>query len=99
MIKIVDWLEKLEELKLDVSKSEGYSPVSFCLLFREAKTRPSFTTESAFLIEEKEDPVAMYLSDVFKVMAILAGITAVSIPVGLSEQKLPLGIQIIANFF
>jgi len=55
--------------------------------------------EPAFLIGEKEDPIAMYLSDVFTVTTNLAGIPAISIPVGLSQQKLPLGLQIMGNFF
>ena len=57
------------------------------------------TPEPAFLIGEKEDPIAMYLSDIFTVTANLAGIPAISIPVGLSRQRLPLGFQIMANFF
>jgi len=55
--------------------------------------------EPAFLIGEKEDPIAMYFSDVFTVTTNLAGIPAISIPVGLSQQKLPLGLQIMGNFF
>jgi aspartyl-tRNA(Asn)/glutamyl-tRNA(Gln) amidotransferase subunit A len=57
------------------------------------------TPEPAFLIEEKVDPIAMYLSDIFTVTANLAGIPALTIPVGLSKENLPLGIQIMANFF
>jgi len=57
------------------------------------------TPEPAFLIGEKEDPVAMYLSDIFTVTANLAGIPALTIPVGLSQRNLPIGIQIMANFF
>ena len=38
-------------------------------------------------------------ADVFTVTANLAGIPAISIPVGLSQQKLPLGLQIMGNFF
>lgn len=59
MIKIVEWMDKLEELELDVSKSEAHSPVSFSLPFREDETRPSFPAEPAFLIGEKEGPIAM----------------------------------------
>lgn len=46
-----------------------------------------------------EDPIAMYLSDKFTVMAHLSGIPAISIPVGLSRKKLPIGLQILGNFF
>lgn len=57
------------------------------------------TPEPAFLIGEKEDPIAMYLSDIFTVTANLAGIPALTLPVGLNKENLPLGIQIMANFF
>jgi len=57
------------------------------------------TPEPAFLIGEKEDPIAMYLSDIFTVTANLAGIPALTLPVGLNKENLPLGIQIVANFF
>ncbi len=99
MKKIVEWVEKLEELELDFSKGEVYSAVSFYIPFREDETRSSFPTEPAFLIGEKEDPLAMYLSDMFTVLANLAGIPAISIPAGLSQQKLFLGIQVTGNIF
>ena len=99
MIKIMEWVDKLEELELDLSKGEVHSPVPFSLPFGEDETRPSFPAEPAFLIGEKEGPIAMYLSDIFTVTANLAGIPAISIPVGLSQQRLSLGLQIVGNFF
>ncbi|HYM72780.1 MAG TPA: Asp-tRNA(Asn)/Glu-tRNA(Gln) amidotransferase subunit GatA [Stellaceae bacterium] len=57
------------------------------------------TPSAAFAIGEKsDDPVAMYLNDVFTVPADLAGLPAVSVPAGLSEG-LPLGLQIIGRAF
>jgi len=54
---------------------------------------------AAFAIGEKaDDPVAMYLNDVFTVPADLAGIPAISVPAGLSDG-LPLGLQIIGRAF
>jgi len=54
---------------------------------------------AAFAIGEKaDDPVAMYLNDVFTVPADLAGLPAISVPAGLSEG-LPLGLQIIGRAF
>ena len=47
MIKIVKWVDKLEELELDVSKGEVYSPVSFFLPFRKDEILPSFPTGQA----------------------------------------------------
>ena len=54
---------------------------------------------AAFPIGEKaDDPVAMYLNDVFTVPADLAGIPAISVPAGLADG-LPLGLQIIGRAF
>ncbi len=49
--------------------------------------------------EEPDDPVAMYLNDVFTVPASLAGLPAVSVPAGLSGDGLPLGLQLIGRPF
>ena len=55
---------------------------------------------AAFGIGEKmDDPVTMYLNDVFTVPASLAGVPAMSIPAGLSAEGLPLGLQIIGRHF
>ena len=57
------------------------------------------TPDKAFKIGEKmNDPIAMYLSDVYTVSTNLAGLPAMSIPMGFKE-KLPLGLQIIGNHF
>ncbi len=49
--------------------------------------------------ENMDDPIAMYLNDVFTVPASLAGLPAVSVPAGLSSQGLPLGLQLIGRPF
>ena len=55
---------------------------------------------AAFAIGEKmDDPVAMYLNDVFTVPSSLAGLPAVSVPAGLSADALPLGLQVIGRAF
>jgi aspartyl-tRNA(Asn)/glutamyl-tRNA(Gln) amidotransferase subunit A len=54
----------------------------------------------AFRIGEKvDDPLAMYLSDIYTVTANLAGIPALSLPCGFTPQGLPVGLQIIGNQF
>ncbi|PWG01284.1 Asp-tRNA(Asn)/Glu-tRNA(Gln) amidotransferase subunit GatA [Sphingosinicella humi] len=53
---------------------------------------------AAFALGEKSnDPIAMYLNDVFAVPASLAGLPAMSVPAGLDQQGLPLGLQIIGK--
>ena len=49
--------------------------------------------------EKTDDPVAMYLSDVFTIPSNMAGNASVSIPCGLSAKGLPLGFQLIADQF
>ena len=47
--------------------------------------------------EKMDDPIAMYLNDVFTVPASLAGLPAISVPGGLSDDGLPLGLQLITG--
>ena len=55
---------------------------------------------AAFAMGEKmDDPVAMYLNDVFTVTVNLAGLPGISIPAGLSQDGLPLGLQLIGRAF
>jgi aspartyl-tRNA(Asn)/glutamyl-tRNA(Gln) amidotransferase subunit A len=54
----------------------------------------------AFKIGEKiDDPLQMYLSDIFTIPINLAGLPAISIPAGFSQQGLPIGLQIIGPHF
>ncbi len=56
------------------------------------------TPSAAFEIGEKsDDPVAMYLNDVFTVTVNLAGLPGISVPAGLSAGGLPLGLQVIGR--
>jgi aspartyl-tRNA(Asn)/glutamyl-tRNA(Gln) amidotransferase subunit A len=49
--------------------------------------------------EKMDDPVAMYLNDVFTVPASMAGVPGMSVPAGLDAQGLPLGLQVIGRPF
>jgi aspartyl-tRNA(Asn)/glutamyl-tRNA(Gln) amidotransferase subunit A len=50
----------------------------------------------AFAIGEKvDDPLAMYLNDIYTVTANLAGVPGISVPCGLSSERLPIGFQLI----
>ena len=58
------------------------------------------TPHAAFKLgHNADDPVAMYLEDIFTVHANLAGNPAISLPLGTNEEGLPFGIQIMAPFF
>ncbi len=55
---------------------------------------------AAFAIGEKmDDPIAMYLNDIFTVPASMAGLPAISVPAGLSADGLPLGLHLIGPAF
>ncbi|MEK7864956.1 MAG: amidase family protein, partial [Nitrospirota bacterium] len=49
--------------------------------------------------EKTEDPLQMYLSDIFTISVNLAGIPAISIPCGFTSNNLPIGLQIIGKHF
>ena len=49
--------------------------------------------------EKSDDPVANYLADIFTLPASLAGLPGMSLPVGFGEGKMPVGMQLIGNYF
>jgi aspartyl-tRNA(Asn)/glutamyl-tRNA(Gln) amidotransferase subunit A len=54
----------------------------------------------AFRLGEKvDDPVAMYLSDIYTITGSLAGIPCMSVPCGTTSEGLPVGLQILCNHF
>jgi aspartyl-tRNA(Asn)/glutamyl-tRNA(Gln) amidotransferase subunit A len=55
------------------------------------------TPNVAFAHGEKEDPIAMYMNDVFAVPANLAGLPALSVPCGFNRAGLPIGLQIMGK--
>jgi len=56
------------------------------------------TPTTAFKLGEKDEPITMYLSDIYTIAVNLAGLPGISIPVGFSG-KLPIGMQLIGNAF
>jgi aspartyl-tRNA(Asn)/glutamyl-tRNA(Gln) amidotransferase subunit A len=58
------------------------------------------TPTPAFKIgENTDDPLTMYLSDIFTLSANLAGIPGLSVPCGFSGDGLPIGLQLMGNYF
>ncbi|MBS9522965.1 Asp-tRNA(Asn)/Glu-tRNA(Gln) amidotransferase subunit GatA [Litoribacter alkaliphilus] len=60
---------------------------------------PTTPTTAFKFGEHSNDPVAMYLEDLFTVQASVSGVPAISIPNGKDEKGLPIGLQIMANSF
>ena len=60
---------------------------------------PTSPTTAFRLGERASDPVQMYLSDIYTIAVNLAGLPGVSIPCGFDGRKLPVGLQIIGNYF
>ena len=60
---------------------------------------PTSPTPAFRLGEKTDDPLQMYLADVFTVSANLAGLPAISVPCGFAGGRLPVGLQFIGRLF
>src|SRR5450631_1650032 len=60
---------------------------------------PTSPTAAFRLGEKSNDPLAMYLADIYTVTADLAGIPGISVPCGETKEKLPIGLQILGKHF
>ncbi|MDC0977090.1 Asp-tRNA(Asn)/Glu-tRNA(Gln) amidotransferase subunit GatA [Pelagibacteraceae bacterium] len=58
---------------------------------------PSTPSATFKIGEKKDDPISMYLNDIFTVPTNLAGIPAMSVPAGYDKENLPLGLQLIGK--
>jgi aspartyl-tRNA(Asn)/glutamyl-tRNA(Gln) amidotransferase subunit A len=65
----------------------------------DALLTPTAPSAAFGLGEKMDDPITMYLNDVFTVPSNLAGVPAISVPVGLDANGLPLGLQVITRPF
>ncbi|TSJ81089.1 MAG: Asp-tRNA(Asn)/Glu-tRNA(Gln) amidotransferase subunit GatA [Candidatus Cardinium sp.] len=58
------------------------------------------TTATAFKVNSfANNPLSMYWSDLYTVLASVAGLPAISLPNGVDQKNLPIGIQVIGNYF
>jgi aspartyl-tRNA(Asn)/glutamyl-tRNA(Gln) amidotransferase subunit A len=60
---------------------------------------PTAPTPAFRLGEKMDDPLTMYLSDIFTIPCNLAGIPGISVPCGMSAEGLPIGAQLLGNHF
>jgi aspartyl-tRNA(Asn)/glutamyl-tRNA(Gln) amidotransferase subunit A len=58
---------------------------------------PTSPTTAFRIGERADDPLAMYLSDIYTIPANLAGVPAISVPCGLDEEGLPVGLQLMGK--
>jgi len=65
----------------------------------DAIVTPTSPTAAFKLGEKVDDPLAMYLADIFTVTADLAGIPGISVPCGETRENLPVGLQILGKLF
>jgi aspartyl-tRNA(Asn)/glutamyl-tRNA(Gln) amidotransferase subunit A len=65
----------------------------------DAIVTPTSPTPAFKLGEKVDDPLAMYLADIYTVTADLAGIPGISVPCGESRENLPIGLQILGRHF
>jgi aspartyl-tRNA(Asn)/glutamyl-tRNA(Gln) amidotransferase subunit A len=84
---------KIRQMVKDDFKNNAFSKVDLIL------TMTTPTTAFGQNDPVTEDPVSMYLNDIFTVTVNIAGLPGMSIPAGLSSDGLPLGVQLIGNRF
>jgi aspartyl-tRNA(Asn)/glutamyl-tRNA(Gln) amidotransferase subunit A len=65
----------------------------------DAIVTPTSPTAAFKLGEKVDDPLAMYLADIFTVTANLTGIPGISVPCGSTKENLPVGLQILGKHF
>ena len=65
----------------------------------DAIVTPTSPTAAFRLGEKSNDPLAMYLADIYTVTADLAGIPGISVPCGVAHDNLPVGLQILGRHF
>ena len=82
----------IQPIVLKVPPAEAFKKV-------DAIAAPVSPTAAFKLGEKVDDPLAMYLADIYTVTADLAGIPGISVPCGETKDKLPIGLQILGRHF
>lgn len=90
-----------EAYYLKALKARSLFKRAFQKIFKsyDAIITPTSPTPAFKLGEKQEDPLSMYLSDICTIPANLSGIPSVSIPCGFTENNLPVGMQLLSNWF
>jgi len=65
----------------------------------DALVTPTSPTPAFKLGEKSDDPLAMYLADIYTVTGDLVGVPGISVPCGKSKSGLPIGLQLFARHF
>jgi aspartyl-tRNA(Asn)/glutamyl-tRNA(Gln) amidotransferase subunit A len=65
----------------------------------DAIVTPTTPTPAFKLGEKADDPVSMYLADIYTVTADLVGVPGISVPCGKTKEALPIGVQILGRHF
>ena len=65
----------------------------------DAVLTPTAPTPAFKFGEKSEDPISMYLSDIFTISTNLAGLPGISVPCGFTQSGLPVGMQLIGQAF
>jgi aspartyl-tRNA(Asn)/glutamyl-tRNA(Gln) amidotransferase subunit A len=88
------WYVKAQQVRRLIKEKieAAFSTYDFIVL-------PTTPTTAFKLGENTQDPLAMYLADLYTVPASIAGIPAISIPNGTDAQGLPIGLQVMAHAF
>ena len=65
----------------------------------DAIVTPTAPTPAFKLGEKSDDPLSMYLADIYTVTADLAGVPGISVPCGKTQSSLPIGLQVLGRHF
>ena len=97
----IEGLERLSDKCSGETRGEILAMLAFETAFQKCDVIVTpISPTPAFKIGEKvDDPLQMYLTDIFTIPLNLAGIAGISVPCGFSRKGLPIGVQIIAGPF